>query len=251
MKLKEIVRIYEEKIPKSLAEDWDNIGLLVGDEEMEVTKVLTAIEVTFDVLDYAIENDVDLIFVHHPLIFTSIKTVTNDPTGIKIRKLIKNDIAVYVSHTNIDNYEDGLNKFFLEKIAASDIVKDESGVFLAELDFPNCEKFAEHLKSVLRLNYINFIGDINTRVRTVGVVTGSGTSFISDDIISRVDVFLTGDVKYHQAMDVLEKGGNLIDVTHYGSEFISGELFENILNELCPKLEVESYKEFRNPFQAL
>ncbi len=251
MKLKEIVRKYEALVPKELAEDWDNIGLLLGDEEMEVSRVLTALEASDDVIDYAVENRFDLIFCHHPLIFSPINRINNNLLGNKIIKLIKNDVAVYVSHTNIDNYEFGLNHHFLTMLGAKNIYRDESGVFKADFPCEDGRHLVSEIKEVVGVNYLNFVGDIDSKVEKIALVTGSGSSFINDELIASVDVFLTGDIKYHTAMDVMEKGGRLVDITHYGSEFIVGTLFLHILKKICSDLEIDVYKNFNNPLRTL
>ncbi len=251
MKLKKIIEAYEQLVSKELAEEWDNIGLLLGDEEMEVKKVLTALEASDDVIKYAIENDYDLIFCHHPLIFSPIRRINNDLLGNKLVSLIKNDIAVYVSHTNIDNFEFGLNHHFLSRLGADNIKRADSGVFMADFVCKDGKELVNKIKSVIGIDYLNFVGDIDSKVKKIALITGSGSSFINDEIISEVDVFLTGDIKYHTAMDVMEKGGRLIDVTHYGSEFIVGELFAEILKKLCKEIKVDDYKIFNNPFRTL
>ncbi len=251
MKLKKIINSYERLVPKDLAEDWDNVGLIIGDENMEVGRVLTTIEATNEVIDYAIQNDYDLIFCHHPIIFSPIKNITNSTLSKKIIKLIKNDIAVYVSHTNVDNYELGLNHLFLTMLGGKDIFRAESGVFFANVFYEDGKSLADDIKEKFHLNYVNFIGDISSKVEKVALVTGSGSSFITDDIIDSVDVFLTGDIKYHTAVDVIEKGGRLIDVTHYGSEFIAGELFRTMLINMNLDLCVDSYNIFNNPFNTI
>ncbi|OPJ57056.1 Nif3-like dinuclear metal center hexameric protein [Alkalithermobacter paradoxus] len=110
MLLKDIIKIFENKYPKNLAYDWDNIGLIIGDSQRDIRKILVALEATEEVVDEAIEKDVDLVITHHPFLFKGLKRVTKDtPKGNCIYKLIKNDIAVYSSHTNFDIAYDGLN----------------------------------------------------------------------------------------------------------------------------------------------
>lgn len=115
MKLKSLIKKIELKYPLSLAYDWDNVGLLVGDYEMDIKKVLVVLEANEKVIEEAIKNNIDLIITHHPFIFKKINKVnTSDLKGKLIHKLIKNDVALYSMHTNFDIAFDGLNDYFME-----------------------------------------------------------------------------------------------------------------------------------------
>ncbi len=110
MKLSKIIKNFELFYPKSLASDWDNVGLQIGSKDKEVKSILTALEVTEDVIDEAIEKNIDLIICHHPVIFKPIKTLNYDDSHTnKIITLIQNDIAVYAAHTNVDIANNGMN----------------------------------------------------------------------------------------------------------------------------------------------
>lgn len=122
MKLKSFIKKIENKYPLSLAYDWDNVGLLVGDNEQEVKKIMLCLEANENVVDEAIENNVDLIITHHPFIFSKMKKVTTgDLKGRLIHKLIKNNISIYSMHTNFDIAFDGLNDYFTEMLDLKNI----------------------------------------------------------------------------------------------------------------------------------
>lgn len=115
MKLKEIIAIIEATYPTKLAESWDNVGLMVGDTDKEIKKVLVSIEANEAIINEAINEQVDLIVTHHPFIFKGIKKVTTeDFKGRLIHTLIQHDIAIYSMHTNFDIASDGLNDYFME-----------------------------------------------------------------------------------------------------------------------------------------
>lgn len=117
MVLKDIVNNIERIYPRYLAEEWDNVGLQLGDFNKEVNSVLTALEITDEVVEEAVNKNIDLIVVHHPLIFKSINTLyTNNPQNNKIVNLIQNNIAVYAIHTNIDIAYGGINDWLSEVI---------------------------------------------------------------------------------------------------------------------------------------
>lgn len=116
MKLWEIMGELQTILVK-IAENWDNVGLLIGDNMKEVNKVLFCLDVTQKVVQKAIDKNVDLIISHHPLIFSGLKQITNETVhGRKILKLIENKIAVYSIHTNSDFAINGLNDFIMDKL---------------------------------------------------------------------------------------------------------------------------------------
>ncbi|HEX3077718.1 MAG TPA: Nif3-like dinuclear metal center hexameric protein, partial [Lachnospiraceae bacterium] len=103
MRCKELIHILEELSPKNFAESWDNVGLLLGDKEQEVHSIMVALDATGDVIEQAIDSKCDMLITHHPLIFSSMKKITNDNfIGNRIMKLISNRVAYYALHTNFD-----------------------------------------------------------------------------------------------------------------------------------------------------
>ena len=116
-KVRDIIEAMESLAPSFLKEDFDNVGLMIGDREKEVKKVLLALDCTLKVVEEAKENNVDLIITHHPLIFRKPnRIVPDDLLGYKITELIKNDIALYSSHTNLDSAKNGINKTIVEML---------------------------------------------------------------------------------------------------------------------------------------
>jgi len=112
---KKVIKLMNEIAPERLAESWDNVGLLVGNADSEIDRVMVALEVTEAVLEEAISENIDLIVCHHPLLFKPLKKITDhDPIGKMVRKLIKNDINLYVAHTNLDIAEGGTNDYIAE-----------------------------------------------------------------------------------------------------------------------------------------
>ncbi|WP_297134576.1 Nif3-like dinuclear metal center hexameric protein [Terrisporobacter sp.] len=115
MKLNSLIKKIENKYPLNLAYSWDNVGLIVGDFDNDIKKVLVTLEANESIIEEAIENKIDLIVTHHPFIFKKINKInTKDLKGRLIHKLIKNDIALYSMHTNFDIAVDGLNDYFME-----------------------------------------------------------------------------------------------------------------------------------------
>lgn len=115
MQLKQFLSKLEEVFPVTLQESWDNCGLLVGSTTQEIERVLVTLDVTDEVVNYAMQHQISLIVAHHPLIFKPIHQITSETTlGKKLLTLISNNIAVISMHTNVDKHPQGLNRFFLE-----------------------------------------------------------------------------------------------------------------------------------------
>ncbi len=120
MKIKEILNVLDEIAPFKDSEDWDNTGLLVGDKEDEVTGILTVLDCSLETVEEAVENDLNTIISHHPLIFPEITEVTEDFYGKIIRKLIKNDINLITMHTNLDHQPKGVSHMIAEALGFSE-----------------------------------------------------------------------------------------------------------------------------------
>ena len=122
MRIRKIMQALEEWAPPKLAEDWDNVGLLVGDPETEVTGILTALDVTKENICYAKEHGINLIVAHHPILFKPLKQlVAGDPVADLVRLLVQNDIACYAAHTNLDIATAGVNDLLAEQIGLVDV----------------------------------------------------------------------------------------------------------------------------------
>lgn len=247
MKLWEIMGELQTIFSPKIAEDWDNVGLLIGDNMKEVNKVLFCLDVTQKVVQKAIDKNVDLIISHHPVIFSGLKRITNETAhGRKILKLIENKIAVYSIHTNSDFAINGLNDFIMDKLNL-----DGEKIIFNEREFDDynpiknkmervhsgfarikilneemkLEDLLERIKDSLGISYVRYVGNKDTYIRKIGLVTGGGSSFMYD-IADKIDVFLTGDLRYHDALDALEDGRILVDVGHFESEYLFVDMME-------------------------
>jgi dinuclear metal center YbgI/SA1388 family protein len=117
MKIKEILSVLEEMAPLAYAEDFDNVGLLVGDQNVEATGVLVCHDALENVIDEAIAKQCNLVVCFHPILFSGLKKITGkNYVERSIIKAIKNDIAIYAVHTALDNHQDGVNKIFCDAL---------------------------------------------------------------------------------------------------------------------------------------
>lgn len=239
MKAREIINILEKKFPRSNAEEWDNVGLLIGDYDKEIKKIQFSIDATVEAIENAISKNVDMIITHHPVIFKAIKNINEQEIlGKKIRALIKNDINVYSIHTNLDSSIDGLNDYVLKQLEVReykilDFEEDKNcgigRVFKIQQE-KTLENFIEELKLKLKISNLRVISkDMESKIKKIALINGSAMSYWRKAKKEKVDLFITGDVGYHDALDAREAGINVIDFGHFESEHF---FYEILIEEL-------------------
>ena len=248
MKCKEIIEILEQKYAPSFAESWDNVGLLAGDREREVKKIFLALDVTDETLQAAIDFGADLMITHHPLIFSGMKrVVAEDFIGRRIMGLIGNQISYYAMHTNFDilGMAD-MSADFLElserevlEVTFEDGQRQEGigriGSLPREMTLRECALFVQ---AQFQLPHVTVYGSLDVGVNRAAVCTGSGKSLMKEVLKKKAQVYITGDVDYHTAIDAVAQGVSIIDAGHYGTEYIFMEYMRQELAEKLPGLEV-------------
>ncbi len=217
-----IIQIMDQLAPKQLAFADDSIGLQLGTLNKSVSQVLVALDVTSEVIEEAIEMKAELIIAHHPIIYRPIKHLRLDlPAGKLYEALIKNDIAVYIAHTNLDVAAGGVNDILanmlgLEQLRFLQEVQHDQGI-------GRVGKLPEHLllsdfvkavKNAYDIPAVRLVGDPNCMIKKVAVLGGSGRDYVKAAIFAGVDVLITGDIDYHTAHDALAAGLNIIDAGH-------------------------------------
>lgn len=250
MKLSKLIDKIEKKYPLQIAEKWDNTGLLVGDSEKEIKKVLLCLDVSSKAIDRAIEIGADLIVSHHPLIFKSLKQIVfDDITSRKVLRLIEEKIAVYAMHTNLDSAIDGLNDYVWDKLQI-----DSKSIYVDETynrpiryyklnESMDIVDLANIVKTKLNIDNVRIVNDeyyTSNMIRKVALTTGSGMDFLNE-VKDKVDLFITADIKYHEALDSLEYGTSLMDIGHYESEIFCIDIISKFLQENTD-VNVEVYK---------
>ncbi|WP_027338677.1 Nif3-like dinuclear metal center hexameric protein [Halonatronum saccharophilum] len=367
VKLQQITTLIDKIAPKRLAYKWDNVGLQVGDYNQTVSKVMLTLDITKEVLSEAKEEGVDLIIGHHPLIFKGISKIRyNTSIGRLIRDAIKEDISIYIAHTNYDIGEGGLNDYLAQSLGLTNtdvlqvtareemkkvvvfVPKDNlegvrevmgragagwigkySDCFFAQegigsfkalegsepyigskgelseveevrletivpnsklnkvvskmikahpyeevaydvypLDNPGSRfglgrvgyldeaitlrEYCQVVKEELNLDTLRVIGSLDDKIAKVGVCSGSGGDYIKAASFKGVDVFVTGDIKYHEGQLAQEEGIALIDAGHYGTEKIVKSAMGEYLNKEIKsnnfKVEVIESKVNTDPF---
>ncbi|GEP84716.1 NIF3 protein [Staphylococcus piscifermentans] len=342
MKTSELLNIINQHVPFSSAKEWDNVGLLIGDKEKEVTGILTTLDCTAEIVDEAINNNVNTIIAHHPLIFKGISNVNEGGYGTIIRRIIQHDIQLIALHTNLDVYQHGVNAMLAQTLGVNNtailepqftnyykvqvFIPKENAVdfkekmsqagFASEGNYEHCffstagegqfkpvgeanphigslneiesvseikiefmiqnhqrhqaeyyinelhpyetpvydfipltkqldrglgvigslknqvtlKEFALKAKEALNLPSVRFTGNPNSLINTVAIIGGSGIGFEKDAINKGADVFVTGDIKHHDALDAKTDNINLVDINHY-SEYVMKEGLKHLLQE--------------------
>ena len=229
LKVKDIIGNLEKKYPKANAESWDNVGLIVGKLNQEVRKVQLSLDTTDKVIENAIKNSADLIITHHPMIFNPVKTITTmDNLGRKIIKLIENNKSLYAMHTNLDSSKDGLNDYILnllevENSKVIDVNEFDNEVGIGRLytlsKEMNIDEYATFVKNSLKIKNIRIISENREKIiKKVALINGSGMSYWRKVKSLGADLFITGDIGYHDALDAKEAGINVFDIGHFESE---------------------------------
>jgi dinuclear metal center protein, YbgI/SA1388 family len=364
MNVKSICELIEEVAPLALQESYDNAGLLVGDSQMEVTSVLVCIDITETVISEAIQKNCNLIVSHHPLIFSGLKKlIDQNETQRCVMQAIKNDIAIYAAHTNLDNVLQGVSGKMAEKIGLKNIeilqpkqnsllklityvpklhsygvrqalfevgagqignydfcsfnaegigtfrANENARPFVGKLDELHSEpetkieiilpdylkhkvikallevhpyeepaydlvplkndwkeigagvvgeleeaedelNFLNRIKSIFNISTIRHTDILNKKIKRVALCGGSGSSFLSDAISVKADVYISGDFKYHEFFDA-SKQILIADIGHFESEQFTKDIFYEIITKKMPTFAVQISDSKTNPINYL
>lgn len=245
MKVKDIYRYLCTKAPVELQMDFDNSGFLVGDPEQVVSNVLIALDITSEVIEEAIDHNVQLIVSHHPVIWEPMKQVlTSDPQQNKVINLIKNNISAICMHTNLDIVDGGVNDRLMDLLGARttgilEYTDSENGCGrLGELDEPmDLQPFMERCKSILQARGLRF-HDAGNKVHRIAVMGGSGGNELHLAWENGCDTYITSDIKYDVFLLAKEVGINLIDADHFSTENPVTEVLYQWLNDFAADIHV-------------
>lgn len=221
--------------PLELQLGFDNSGFLLGRESATVTKALLALDVTSAVVDETIEQGAELIISHHPLIFSPLKSVTDE----KLLRLAQHKIGVISMHTNLDIAQGGVNDVLMKALGAEIIgtlEEDGCGRVGRLAEAMSMEAFLPFCKTVLNTSGLRYY-DSGRRVSKLAVMGGSGGDSIETAFRLGCDTYLTADIKYHQFLEAQELGINLIDGDHFCTENLIVPVLARRLRAAFPETE--------------
>ncbi|MBP2622959.1 Nif3-like dinuclear metal center hexameric protein [Streptococcus oricebi] len=226
MLVSDLIKRYEEFCPQDLSMEGDISGLQIGSLNKEVKRVMLALDIREQTVAEAIEKQVDLIIVKHAPIFRPLKDLVADRAQNKILlDLVKQDIGVYVSHTNIDVVENGLNDWFCQLLEIKNPVylkETQPGYGIGrvgDIAPQTVGEFAAQVKRAFGLDSLRLVAydkaDLERVIERIAICGGSGQSFYPDVIQKGAQLYLTGDIYYHTAQEMLSEGLLALDPGHY------------------------------------
>lgn len=283
--VKKIIDIINGFAPFDLAENWDNSGLQAGDPDGEIQKIMVSLDVSKEVMEASRDWGADLVLSHHPLQINPVKSIDfSKMPGSVIGLAAREHISIISAHTNLDKAVGGLNDYFAQIMGVNcdevlcpdpiilDSIISDSNKAASPLDKSkgqlqglgrigalksvlSLRDLALNVKERLGLEHLRVIGDLDLQVDRVALCTGSGGSLVDCFLESSADVYITGDVKYHEARQVEMNHKGLIDVGHFASEVIVVDLLESILAQALASvgydIKIQGFKKEKDPFKTV
>ena len=246
----DILKYIESIAPPYMAESWDNVGLLCGRREKQVTKILVALDPFASVIQEAIREACDLIVTHHPLIFRDNLMAINEntQTGENLLTLMEHGIAAINAHTNLDLAPGGINDVLAATLGLEDIQlvhpegTDEAGIPYGLLrcgtvSTQPLEQFLARVKQNLGCQGLRYVNG-GKPVQKVAVGGGSCADCMHEAIAAGCDTFVTSDIKYNQFRTAYELGLNIIDAGHFHTENPTMPILADRLRAAFPEVTV-------------
>lgn len=247
VKLNDIISLMNIIAPAQLAVEGDNVGLIIGDEDSEISSILIALDIDDNVIDEAIKNKSNLIIIHHPIIFTPFKAlnIKNFKERI-IHRLILSKINVFAAHSNLDVARTGINELLVKKFDLTSVsilyktYEDKGKEYglgrIGYLTNPlNLYDLCFKAKDIFKIESVNVVGLLDRVIKKVAICSGDGTDFITAAYNAGCDAYITGDLRYHDACDARDMGIAVIDAGHFATEYI-------YMTKLCEELRKEFVK---------
>lgn len=246
---RQIIEYMEKLADPKLAEDYDNVGIMLGSKDKEVKRILVCLNVSDEIVDHAVKNDVQMILSHHPLIFKKMACINTDtPKGRIIAKLLNNGICVYSAHTNLDAAEGGINDMLAFELELKDTMRfrhsnDPSAPLLARAGSlktgMSLVEFISFVKTRLKTKYVRVIGGHdNMVINRAAVFCGSFDGDLQLYKDSGAQVLVTGDVKYHDALDAVDLNFCIIDAGHFNTEKIFAPHLAKSISKEFPEIDI-------------
>ena len=244
MKARDIINVIEEFAPLSIQEKWDNSGLCIGSPDADVTSVLIGLDCTPELVDEAVECGADMIVTHHPLIFSGLKKISpEDQVGAAVIKAISNGISIYAAHTSADKVIAGVSGAMAAKLGLENVrILDEDGEgtglgTVGELEVPmTSEEAVAFVKERFGLKVLKTSKPINTKIERVAMCGGSGGSLIGAAMKSGAQLYISGDISYHNFLT----GPHfmIMDIGHYESEIEIVDILFSLIRKKFPTFAV-------------
>ncbi len=238
-KVSDIAAFLEEKVPSALMESYDNVGLLCGFPEQEVTRILVVLDVTLEAIREANALGAELIVSHHPLIFTPMRQILSDsPEGRRVILLLQSGLSAVCLHTNLDRLEGGVNTALVRAVGGEEEEPlPEMGCVCRLPEKTSLPVFLEQTREALGALDMRF-HDAGRDVENLAVCGGAGGDIIYTAAKLGCDTVLAGEIKHHQWIDGAELGLNLIEGGHFATENVVTPVLAELLRREYPELDV-------------
>jgi len=238
--VKDIYDILDELSPFDTQEKWDNSGLNVGSLNNDISEIVLSLDIDENLIHKAKEKT--LFIVHHPIIFGKLDSINIDkyPSNL-ISKMIKKDISLIAMHTNFDKSH--LNRYVFEKVLKFNLKEENDFICIGDVNL-SFEELLNILKNALNLKSFKVVNK-KDKIKSIALTTGAGASLI--DMVE-AECFLTGDIKYHDAMKALSENKMLIDIGHFESEQFFVDAMKLLLNSMAISAIITQSK---NPFEII
>jgi len=259
----DVMTFLNQLAPLPLAEDWDNVGLLLGNRASQASRIMTCLTLTPDVAAEAIEKQADLIVTHHPILFRPVNKLTADSVeGSMVLQLISAGISVYSPHTSYDSAQAGINRQLAEllelkninvlrpqEVQSSDATPEPLGAGrFGDLAEPvSLENLNNRVKQALGISHLQYVGQSNSQIKRVGIACGSAVEFLPDAVQAGCDVLLTGEARFHALLEARAEGIALILPGHYATERPAMETLAKTLEKQFNQLTVWASEQETDP----
>ncbi len=254
VKIKEVIDALEQFAPLPLQASYDNAGLQVGLTDVDVSGVLLCLDVTEAIIDEAVRKGCNLVVAHHPLIFRKLAQVT-DATYVQrtVIKAIQHNITIVAMHTNMDAVWGGVNHKIADKLGLINLrslgdLKRLPNRFTGEMtegadgligDFATpitADDLVIMLKKRFDVECVQANQLLRREIKHVALCGGAGSFLVEEAVKAGADAFVTGDMSYHEFFGY-EQTIQLCAIGHYQSEQFTDEIFKEVIEQSCPKVE--------------
>lgn len=239
--------------PLEEAKPGDRVGLLVGRAQLEISRVLCALDITKDVIEEAIRFGARLIVAHHPVFFTLEGITGTSREGETVLRLAETGLAAICMHTNLDAAQGGVNETLATILGLRQITHfcaDRCGR-AGILDRPeDVLSFAARCKAALRCGVVRFY-DAKRPVSRICVASGAGFSEFEEAYAWGADTFVCGEAKHSAFLDAAQAGINLLDCGHHATEAVVFQTLVPTLQEIFPSVEFRLSEQQGEPYRCI
>jgi len=251
-----------EFAPGDLAEDWDNVGLLVGDPDFQVQRLMTCLTITPESAEEAVRESADVIVAHHPLPFRPLKRLTTEQVSSRLLlQLIKSDIAIISPHTAFDSAAEGINHLLAERFQLHEVVPllpspkfEDCGLGAARMGVTasgtTMQDLIDRAKSVFGMTQVRFVGASEHEVSRVALCCGSGGSFLGKAMSLGCDALITGEATFHSCLEAKANSIGMVLLGHHTSERFAVEQLAGVLQAKFADLHVWSSQDETDPIRV-